>query len=61
MLHALKDGCKVFPSWGRAGRRLNRLMQQKVFRACTPTYIYIYKVCEREIRVVTRVAKWGRL
>ena len=59
MLHALKDGCKVLPSWGGAGRRLNRLTQQKVFRACTPTYIY--KVCEGKIRVVTRVDKWGRL
>ena len=59
MLHALKDGCKVLPSWGRAGRGLNRLMQQKVLRVCAPTYIY--KVCERKIRVVTRVAKWGRL
>ena len=60
MLHALKDGCKVLPSWGRAGRRLNRLTQQKVLRGMR-TYLYIYKVCEGKIRVVTRVAKWGRL
>ena len=60
MLHALKDGCKVLPSWGRAGRGLNRLTQQKVLRVCAPTYIYI-RCANEKIRVVTRVAKWGRL